>query len=52
LTFEFKVNPSITRNVGANLTIIGNESGGSITIPVNVLAEPLEGISESGNIGY
>jgi hypothetical protein len=51
LSFEFRVNPSITRNVGANLTVIGNESGGSITIPVNVLAEPLEGISESGNIG-
>ena len=48
LTFTFKPNGSLAENTAANLTIIGNESGGSVTIPVTVLAEPL---AESGITG-
>ena len=36
LTFTFRPNPSITKDEVAQLTVIGNESGGSRTIPVRV----------------
>lgn len=36
LQFKFLPNPGIAETTTANLTIIGNESGGSITIPVTV----------------
>jgi hypothetical protein len=44
LTFQFVPNSAITTNTSTRLTIIGNESGGSISIPVTVLATT---ISES-----
>jgi len=40
-TFEFRVNNNITANTSARLTIVGNESGGSVTIPVSIYVEPL-----------
>lgn len=36
LSFKFTPNASLTQTVATNLTIVGNESGGSITIPVTV----------------
>ena len=36
LTFTFRPNPSITKDEVAQLTVLGNESGGSRTIPVRV----------------
>jgi hypothetical protein len=39
LTFSFKPNQALTKNVITTLTIIGNETGGSITIPVRVYTE-------------
>lgn len=36
LTFEFVPNPALTNSVVTTLTIYGNETGGSITIPVTV----------------
>lgn len=36
LSFKFTPNSSLTQTVATNLTIVGNESGGSITIPVTV----------------
>jgi len=45
LTFTFRPNASITKDESATLTIIGNESGGSRTIPVRVFSDQL---AESG----
>ena len=45
LTFTFRPNGSIDKDRTATLTIIGNESGGSVTIPVRVFTDA---ISESG----
>lgn len=36
LRFRFVPNSALTRTVNTTLTVIGNESGGSITIPVTV----------------
>ena len=36
ITFDFIPNPSLTNSVVTTLTIYGNETGGSITIPVTV----------------
>ena len=44
-TFTFRPNSSITKDASATLTIIGNESGGSVTIPVRVLTDS---VAESG----
>jgi hypothetical protein len=44
-TFTFRPNASVTTTTSATLTVIGNESGGSISIPVNVHAGP---VAESG----
>jgi hypothetical protein len=38
LTFTFVPNSSLTSNTSTRLTVIGNESGGSVSIPVTVLA--------------
>jgi hypothetical protein len=37
LTFTFVPNPSLTQTTTTTLTVIGNESGGSISIPVTVV---------------
>jgi len=39
MSFIFKPNSSLSETSVANLTIIGNESGGSITIPVTVVVD-------------
>jgi hypothetical protein len=39
LQFTFRPNASLTKSVVTTLTIIGNETGGSITIPVRVFTE-------------
>jgi hypothetical protein len=36
MTFTFIPNSSLTSNITTTLTIFGNETGGSITIPVTV----------------
>jgi hypothetical protein len=36
ITFDFIPNPSLTNSIVTTLTIYGNETGGSITIPVTV----------------
>ncbi len=36
LSFEFLPNPALTNSIVTTLTIYGNETGGSITIPVTV----------------
>lgn len=36
ITFTFTPNPSLTNNVSTTITVYGNETGGSITIPVVV----------------
>jgi len=36
LTFQFVPNAALTQTITTTLTIIGNESGGSVTIPVTV----------------
>lgn len=36
ITFEFIPNPNLTNTIVTTLTIYGNETGGSITIPVTV----------------
>jgi hypothetical protein len=36
LTFSFQPNPSLTTNITTTLTVYGNETGGSVTIPVVV----------------
>lgn len=36
LTFEFIPNPNLTNSVVTTITVYGNETGGSITIPVTV----------------
>ncbi len=36
LQFKFLPNPGIAQTTTTNLTIIGNESGGSVTIPITV----------------
>jgi len=36
LEFAFTVNPALTRTTTTTLTIVGNESGGSVSIPVTV----------------
>lgn len=36
LTFTFTPNPSLTSNVSTTITVYGNETGGSVTIPVVV----------------
>jgi hypothetical protein len=36
LTFQFVPNSALTQTITTTLTVIGNESGGSITIPVTV----------------
>jgi len=36
LTFTFVPNASLTQGVTTSLTIVGNESGGSVTIPVTI----------------
>jgi hypothetical protein len=36
LTFTFNPNPSLTSNVQTTITVYGNETGGSVTIPVTV----------------
>lgn len=36
LTFQFIPNPSLTNSVATTLTVYGNETGGSITVPVTV----------------
>jgi hypothetical protein len=36
LTFTFQPNPSLTTNITTTLTVYGNETGGSVTIPVVV----------------
>jgi len=36
LTFTFTPNPSLTTNVSTTVTVYGNETGGSVTIPVVV----------------
>jgi hypothetical protein len=36
LRFRFVPNTSLTQTITTNLTVIGNESGGSVTIPVTV----------------
>jgi hypothetical protein len=36
ITFEFVPNPGLTASIVTTLTIYGNETGGSITIPVTV----------------
>jgi len=44
LSFQFIPNSSLTSNTSTRLTVIGNESGGSVSIPVTVLVNT---ISES-----
>ena len=44
LRFRFIPNGSLTSNLTTRLTVIGNESGGSVSIPVSVYVTP---ISES-----
>jgi hypothetical protein len=39
LRFRFVPNSALTQTITTNLTIVGNESGGSVTIPVTVNAE-------------
>jgi hypothetical protein len=36
LTFSFTPNPSLTTNISTTITVYGNETGGSQTIPVTV----------------
>jgi len=36
MTFEFIPNPNLTNSIVTTLTVYGNETGGSITIPVTV----------------
>lgn len=48
LTFTFRPNTNISRTERATLTIIGNESGGSVTIPVMVMATSAAESSEQG----
>ena len=36
LRFRFVPNSSLTQTLSTNLTVVGNESGGSVTIPVTV----------------
>lgn len=36
LTFKFIPNPNLTSDVSTTLTIVGNETGGSVSIPVTV----------------
>jgi len=36
LRFRFVPNSSLTQTITTNLTVVGNESGGSVTIPVTV----------------
>jgi hypothetical protein len=36
LTFQFVPNAALTQTITTSLTIIGNESGGSVTIPVTI----------------
>ena len=36
LTFQFVPNSALTQTITTTLTIVGNESGGSVTIPVTV----------------
>ena len=36
LTFTFVPNASLTQDITTSLTVVGNESGGSVTIPVTV----------------
>ena len=36
LRFRFVPNSALTQTINTNLTVVGNESGGSITIPVTV----------------
>lgn len=36
MTFTFVPNASLTQTLTTSLTVVGNESGGSITIPVTV----------------
>ena len=49
LTFTFRPNSAIDKDRTATLTIIGNESGGSVTIPVRVFTDNLaeSGLSDS-----
>lgn len=41
LRFRFIPNSSITKNITTRLTIIGNESGGNVSIPVTVYKDQL-----------
>jgi len=41
LRFRFIPNSSLTTNITTRLTVIGNETGGSVSIPVSVFATPL-----------
>ena len=52
LTFTFRPNSAIDKDRTATLTIIGNESGGSVTIPVRVFTDNLaeSGVSDSLSI--
>ena len=36
LQFQFIPNPNITQNIRTTITVYGNETGGSQTIPVTV----------------
>ena len=36
LTFQFIPNPNITQNIQTTITVYGNETGGSQTIPVTI----------------
>ena len=51
LTFIFKPNNNITQDQRATLTIIGNESGGSVTIPVVVTTTLMAESTEQGTSG-
>jgi hypothetical protein len=38
--FRFTPNPSLTIDISTTLTVYGNETGGSQTIPVTVIYKP------------
>lgn len=41
LRFRFVPNGSLTSNITTRLTVIGNETGGSVSIPVTIYATPI-----------
>ena len=45
LTFTFTPNPNITSTVSTTLTVYGNETGGSQTIPVIVTYKPVRAVT-------